>query len=525
MANVLKMEKQILIKQLLALGWSYRRIQNETGIRRETVSDYDPDHPRNQTEGSSKPAKVPTDPFNENQSDSTKCPPKKPTQQSLAFIHDQFIREELSKGLSAKRIFQDLVIEDDFPGSYDSVKRYVRKLKKKDPKVYARIHTAPGEEAQVDFGKAASTLKNSRWTTVWLFKMVLSYSRHSYEEAVWGQDVETFIRCHEHAFEYFGGVPTIIKLDNLKSGVLVANLYEPEINPAYAAFAKHAGFIPLPCKPRMPHHKGKVESGVGYTKNNALKGLRFYSLEAQNAHLRHWNRTWARTRIHGTTKRQVLALFNEIERRTLKPLPENAFEYFRIAIRTVHMDGHIEVDRAYYSVPHRFVGQRLTIHYNALWVKVFYKNERIAFHRKSDPGRFTTDKNHLPQEKSLSTEEYARRLLKRCNQIGPQCRLWAWQALKVRKQIALRAIQGVVRLTGKYHPDKINLACNQAFKMGAFRYHTVKLLCEEDQLTYRYGPENQLKLLQDHDLIRNLDQYGDYVESLTQNQIIQKQQE
>jgi hypothetical protein len=275
----------------------------------------------------------------------------------------------------------------------------------------------------------------------------------------------------------------------------------------------------------MPHHKGKVESGVGYTKDNALKGLRFNSLEAQNAHLRHWNRTWARTRIHGTTKRQVWALFTEVERSALKPLPGKAFEYFKIATRTVHLDGHIEVDRAYYSIPHRFVGQRLTVHYNALWVKAFYKTERIAFHRKADPGRFTTDKNHLPDKKSLSTEEYVKRLLNQSQKIGPQCRLWAFQALKVRKQLALRAVQGVVRLTGRYSQETINLACGQAVKMGAFRYHTVKLLCEDDHQTTYYGPENQLELLQDHQLIRSLDQYGEYAETLAQNQNTQKQEE
>jgi len=117
--------------------------------------------------------------------------------------------------------------------------------------------------------------------------------------------------------------------------------------------------------------KGKVESGVGYTKDNALAGLRFESLEAQNAHLRCWNRTWARTRIHGTTKKQVWQLFVEAEREALRPLPATAFTFFKVGERKVHQDGHVEIERAYYSVPHRLVGRWLVVHYCQEWVKVF----------------------------------------------------------------------------------------------------------------------------------------------------------
>ena len=536
MANVLKMEKRVLLQELLALGWSYRRIQKETGIHRETVSKYDPHKKEISSEDQAKPAKVPTDPSAQNRPLDPKCPPTSasrddphhhvttdqasnyPLSRSLAAAHDLFIREKLAQGLTAKRIYQDLVSEQGFADGYDSVKRYVRKLKRKQPQVFARLHAEPGEEAQVDFGKAAPTLKGGRWARPWLFKMVLSHSRHSYEEVVWKEDVETFIRCHEHAFDDFGGVPRLVRLDNLKSGVLVSHLYEPELNPAYAAFAHHAGFTPLPCLPRRPEHKGKVESGVGYTKDNALKGRRFESLQAQNAHLRQWNKTWARTRIHGTTKKQVWAVFVEAERPALQPLPEKPFGYFKVATRTVHCDGHIEVDRAYYSVPHRFVGQRLTVHYNALWVKAFFGSERVAFHQKCDPGHFRTEKTHLPRRKSLSTEEYTAKLLNRCLQIGPHCHWWAQKALRVRDQLALRAIQGVVRLRSTYTTERIDSACAGAIKMRAFRYHTVKLLCDDSEQT---DQKIEPQLLKHHELIRDLREYTNYAETVSQRQSAQ----
>jgi transposase len=506
MANVLKMEKQILIQQLLALGWSYRRIQAETGIRRETVAKYDLRRSEN-ARPVSKPAKVPTDLSN--------CPPINSISRSHAARYDQIIRKKLSKGLHAKRIYQDLVTEFGYPHSYDSIKRYVRSIKKKSPKVYARIHTPPGQEAQVDFGQGAPTLKNGKYVKPWLFKMVLSFSRHSYEEVVRHQDVETFIRCHENAFASFGGVPELIRLDNLKSGVLKANLYEPILNPAYEAFAKHAGFVPLPCLPRKPEHKGKVESGIGYTQNNALKGLKFESLDAQNAHLRHWNKTWAGTRIHGTTKKQVRAVFAESERHILKPLPKASFPFFKLSSRTVHPDGHIEVDRAYYSVPHKYIGQRVTVHYNSLWVKAFVRGNRVAFHKKAGSGRFKTERNHLPQNKSISSEEYKQHLLHQAQKIGPECVKWARLALKTRNQLAFRAIQGVLRLSDKYAHETINHACSEAARMGRLRYHTVKLLCDDNLRTHEYGPNPQTELLQEHDIIRSIDDYQNIVNAMT----------
>ena len=504
MANVLKMEKQILIKQLLTLGWTYRRIEAETGIRRETVSKYDPNHPRN-----SKAANPPTDSAGNSDQNRPKCPPIKSTRTSCAAEHEEVIRAKIAQGLTAQRIYQDLVVEHDFKHSYDSVKRYIRKLKKQTPEVIAHIHTLPGEEAQVDFGQAAPTLNNGRYVKPWLFKIVLSYSRHSYEEVVWKQDVETFIACHQRAFESFGGVPKLIRLDNLKSGVLKAHLFEPEINPLYSAFAQHYGFTPLPCLPRKPEHKGKVESGVGYTKDNALKGLKFDSLEAQNAHLRDWNRRWARTRIHGTIKQQVWSVFADSERKALQSLPEKPFHYFKFGARKVHADGHIEVSGAYYSVPHRYLGHLLTVHFNAQWVKVLDGTDIVAFHKRAQPGRFRTEKQHLPLNKTLSQEEFKNKLLARCARIGNATHNWAQIAFNQRKQLAFRSIQGLLRLTDKYTENLVEKACVHAIKIGSVRYQTVATLCRD--LSDAKG--EQLQLIQEHDVIRDPKDYQLFIEN------------
>jgi len=521
MANILKMDKTILIEQLLKLGWSYRQIERETGIRRETIAKYDPQRP--------KPAKVPAGcpSVDENR---PKCPPGEsdtghssfsppptriPTRVSNAAAYAEQISPRLELGLSAQRIYQDLVSDFGFKGSYDSIKRFVRKFKKRSPHLVGHMHASPGEEAQVDFGLGAPVLKNGRYRRPWFFKIVLSYSRHSYEEVVWKQDVETFIRCHEHAFADFGGVPALIRYDNLKSGVLDANLFEPELNPLYAEFAKHAGFVPLPCLPRKPEHKGKTESGVGYTKDNALKGLKFDSLEAENAHLRNWNKNVARIRIHGTTKRQVWAVFSNEEKPALKPLPATPFAYFQIGQRTVLDDGHIEVKGAYYSVSHKLIGQKVQVRFNAETVKILLNHQIVAFHRTIEPGRFSTNKEHLPEGFCRTIEETKRYLLTRLAEIGPHCQQAGQEIILARGQLGFRALRGILQLYKKYSAETLEQACYQALQIHSVRYHTIKALCENRQYDLDLD-DGRAAFLQHHEIIRSPQEYQHYAQSLQQ---------
>lgn len=311
MANYLKMEKKQQVYDLLELGWSYRRIAREAGVHRETVARY-------HREWLSKPAKVPTGSemgVVSLESNAAKLPTGSPPPRSTAAPYQEFIKEELSKGLSYQGIWQDLVEEYAYQGSYDSVRRFASKLKEKHRELADVMHSAPGEEAQVDFFQGPPTFDEERgkYFRPCVFRMVLSHSRHSYEEAVRKQDVLSFIRCHEHAFHSFGGVTKVVRLDNLKAGVVRACLYDPDIQPIYEAFASHSGFVPLPCRPSKPEEKGKVEKSGNYLKDNALKGKRFDSLEELNSYLKRWNRNIASLRIHGTTRRQIITHFLETE--------------------------------------------------------------------------------------------------------------------------------------------------------------------------------------------------------------------
>ena len=165
--------------------------------------------------------------------------------------------------------------------------------------------------------------------------------------------------------------------------MLKPDIWDPQLNPLYAKMLEHYGVVPLPCRPYAPDLKGKVESAVGYTQETALKGKRFESIEEENAHLAQWNEHCAATRIHGTTKRQVRAMFEE-ERPFLLPLPATRFEYYRICERTVHFDGYIEVDSAYYSAPPRYVGSKVVVHVGRLWLRILDPTDARVPARASD---------------------------------------------------------------------------------------------------------------------------------------------
>jgi transposase len=534
MANRLKMVQKELLFLLFSQDWSFRKISESTGLHRVTISRYHREWILNQKQTSEEnptniasnstsdlaidniqsvplaPNKVPTEKVVHFSAKRIRLDGKVPTDpdstnehssKSNAFVHHEAICEKLQLGQNAKSIYQDLVTDYGYTGSYDSVKRYVRTLKAQSPKLYARIETPAGEEAQVDFGVGAPTLKNGRYRKPWLFVMTLSCSRKSYEEVVWKQDVETFLRCHEHAFHFFGGVPKTVKVDNLKSAVLQAHLYEPDINPNYLAFAQHYHFVPLPCKVKTPWHKGKVESGVDYVQDNALTGKKFDSLDIQNSYLRNWNKTWASTRIHGTTKRQVNTMFEE-ERPKLQSLPHQPFLFFKIGTRKVNVvDSHIEVAGAYYPIPPQYMGKQVEVHYNSKWVKVFYRGDVIQLLSTVEKGRFHPDKSCLPQSKTWTQEKYVRHLFTKCAQIGSSVEEWAQHAESERQQRAYRSIQGIIALAKKYPHSTINQACQKSMDLHALSYHVVKNLADEIQIQKEIQIE--IQFTQESDVIRS----------------------
>lgn len=508
--NYLEMSLQQSIVTLRSHGWSFRRIARELDIRRETVSKY-----VRQYESDSKPAKVP--PGSEETPEpkpanlpagSTAAEPGKVPAGSLIRTRSQCelwrdpIEQALQAGLSAQRIYQDLVAEHEFVGSYDAVKRFVRRLEAVQELPFRRMEVEPGQEAQVDFGQGAWVIENGKRRRPHLFRVVLSHSRKGYSEVVWRQTTESFIRCMENVFRHLGGVTKTVVIDNLRAAVSRADWFDPELNPKVEEFCRHYGTVILPCKPAMPRHKGKVESAVKYAQDNALKGREFESLTAQNLYLLEWETNVADTRIHGTTKQQVGKLFNEVEKPQLLPLPAVLFPVFEEAPRTVHRDGYIELQRAYYSVPPEYVGRQVWARWESRLVRIYnQRREQIALHTRHEPGKFATDPAHIHDHKRVIIERGADWLLDRTRLMGKYSSTWAESLYCQRGAPAIRVLQGLLALAEKHPVADLEWACQQALQYGAWRLRDLR------QLLARSAPSPQLTFLDTHPLIRDLEAY------------------
>jgi transposase len=514
--NQLKVNQQQTIIALFDQGWSKRRIARELGMDRLTVRRYlaaaqakSPTNPRTGSDlqisnsptpqtGSDAPAdaKSPANPRTGSGSAGGSGP------DSRCESHKAAIEAAMKAGLSVQRIYQDLVAEHQFAGSYDSVWRFVRKLKPALELPFRRMETDPGAELQIDFGQGAWVIENGMRRKTHLFRGVLSASRKGYSEAVWRQTTESFLRCLENAFRHYGGVTATVVIDNLKAGVLQADWFDPELNPKLEEFARHYGTVILPTKPAMPRHKGKIEAGVKYAQNNAVKGRCFESLAAQNLFLAEWERNVADTRIHGTTRQQVGKLFETIERSALRPLPASLFPVFEEARRTVHRDGYVEFKKAYYSAPPEYVGRQVWVRQEARLLRLYNtRREQIALHSLAEPGKFTTDPAHLHSQKRHVIERGADYLLDRCRLIGPQTGTWAEAMHQARGPQSLRVMLGLLQLAEKHPVTELEKAAQSATHYGAWRLRDLKRLLEL--------PRNvvQLDFLETHPLIRSLEAY------------------
>jgi len=489
MANRLTMAEIDRILTLHTTEHSNREIADLLGINRETVGKY---------VTRAKAQNQPNAPTGSNGASLSG-----PRSECEAFR--DLILAKVEEGFLAKRIHQDLAGDHgESTPSYYSVRRFIARLMQKTPLPFRRMETEPGEEAQVDFGTGAPVrMADGKVRRPWGFRIVLSHSRKAYSEAVWRQSTESFITCLENAFRHFGGVPKRLVIDNLKAAVARADWYDPEIHPKLQSFAQHYGTVILPTKPYMPRHKGKVESGVKYLKRNALKGRIFTSLAEENQFLMNWEAQVADQRIHGTTKQQVEKLF-QVERRALLPLPAERFPFFHEAHRAVHQDGHLEVDKAYYSAPPEYVGHRLWVRWDARLVRVFNDRwEQVAVHAKAEPGRFRTAAEHIPKEKVSAVERGTDALLRQVAAVGPNTRQWAEATTQARGVEAVRVLVGLKHLAGKHPSDDLEEACRVALTHGAYRLRVIR------QLLTRHGQEqHQFEFLESHPIIRPLSDYS-----------------
>jgi transposase len=518
MSNVLNDEKQQQVIALGRLGWSLRRIEQQTGVRRETAGAYlkaagiavrgpgrwgraTPVAPTD-----SPAAKPANEVITDSGANTPEDPPQKPSNPTVTASTCEPYREIvelwLDRGRNAMSIWQDLVDQHGYGGGYQTVNRFVRKLRgAHSPQAVGIILTAPGEEAQVDYGTGPMVRdeKSGKYRRTRLFVLTLGYSRKSVRLLVFRSSSQVWAELHEKAFRRLGGSPRVVVLDNLREGVLKADFYDPTINPLYRDVLSHYGVVAMPCRVRDPDRKGKVESGVGHAQKTPLKGQRFESLEEAQAYLDHWEQRWADTRIHGTTKRQVAVMFAE-EKPSLQTLPIEPFRYYQYGERTVHLDNCVEVERAFYGLPPGWIGYDVQVQWDALHVRILDPSnyQLLREHLRQFPGNYRINDEDRSNKTPPTTVQLLARAAKAGLHIGQLC-----QAIYQNEaELGIRRIFGVMALAKKHGVAAVDDACAAALDLGAKNYRFVRRYLER---------RPQLSLRHVDPLIRSLTEYRDLI--------------
>jgi transposase len=460
-----------LIHRLRA-GESERRIASDLGVSRMTVRRY---HDLAEGHGFLQPGSPMPD------EDAIQgClgdPPRPPRHASSVEPYADVVEQLLEQQVEMMAIYQRLRDDHGFTGSYSAVRRYVHRLRPPEPRVVVRVQTAPGEEAQVDFGPVGLLYDptTDRLRPAFVFVATLSYSRHQYCELVFDQKVPTWIGLHRRAFESWGGVPRRIVPDNLKAAVVQALIYDPVLGEAYRRMAQHYGFVISPTKPHTARHKGKVENGVHYLQRNFMAGQVFANILVANQRLVVWVRETAGTRDHGTTHQPPLRLFLEHEQATLLPVSPDPFALCEIRPVKVHPDCHVVVGGSFYSVPYHYVGHALDAHVGERIIQLFAGQELVASHERSlGRGQWHTRLEHYPASKAAYLERTPERCRALASKVGAATSQVTETLLAERPLDRLRAVQAILRLEDTVGPRRLEAACARALHFGDVRYRRIK---------------------------------------------------
>ena len=521
--NVLKPDKKSTIITLLKNGVGQREVHRKTNIDRKTIRKYAKEIAL-LSEDADLNSKSPTPATGADPIISQNPPPRPPVNstskeekqaiplhaRSACEPHRKWIEKQVKLGRNAVAIYQDLVELFGFSNKYNSVKRFVRGLRKEDPKQFDRLEFSPGEEAQVDYGTGAKTLNPAgKYHKPRLFIMTLKYSRRSFRKVIWRSSKETWAKLHEEAFRYFGGCPQYVVLDNLKEGVIKPDLYEPELNAVYASMLEHYGVVADPARVRDPNRKGTVENAVQHTQDTALKGRTFETIERQNEWLMHWEKRWASQRIHGRVKRQVEEMFQE-EKPYLKQLPLTAFSYFSQETRTVWDDGAIQVGKSYYSAlpAPLYTKVIVRIYDNEIEIIDPVTMEIFRRHIKSSrPGSV----DMTPEDRIFNPSRQTKYLFTKAESIGPATLKLCKVLFEEEGRTGQRRMEGIVNLVRHYEARYVEQACIKASDVELRSYKSIRNLVKTLAEKNREEKDSD-GLIQEHKLIRPPEDYAAFWE-------------
>jgi transposase len=399
---------------------------------------------------------------------------------------------------SAAQILQRLR-HQGFKGGYSIVKDYVRTVRPRRQPAFLTLAFAPGECAQVDWGAFGSLRVGQTRRRLSFFVMVLCYSRIMYVEFTVSQTMEHFLACHQHAFDYVGGIPQKIMVDNLKSAVLRRALGEaPVLNPKYRDFANHHGFTITPCNVGKGNEKGRVENAVGYVKKNFLAGLDIPDFSALAPAARHWLGSVANVRVHGETRQKPLDLWQK-ETPYLSPLPLHPFDIATVSQVRASRQFRVTFETNRYSVPAHYAGQALTLKTYPDRLCLYQADNLIARHvRRYDRFQDVEHPDHpkalLAQRKKARDQKLFMRFLALSNQAEAY-----YRELQQRRMNPHHHVRKIVALSDIYGAQEVARVMQDAFVYNAFSSEYIANLLEQRQ---RFTPEaSALHLTRREDLL------------------------
>ena len=400
----------------------------------------------------------------------------------IAVVDWDYVRQEVyGKGATIKQIHQEVAPEASYLSFWRAFREKVGH-QASPQQVTIRLHHKPAEKTQIDFcdGLAVTDPLTGKTTPTELFLGVLPFSSYTFAEFVPDQKLPTFIGVQERMFAFFGGITPYVVVDNLKSGVHRADLYDPDVNPTYCDFANHTGFAVLPARPYKARDKGSGESHIGVIQRGFFQEVRnrtFYSLSDLNAAFRLYleRLNHAVMKDYGVSRAERF----EEEKKHLKALPPSGFELSEWRSAKVHPDCHIQVEKNFYSVPFVYVGQKVRVRLTEKMVEVFNDNSQpIAAHgRLRGIGMFSTYDSHYPEKKLSVARFEVHHAKEQAQKLGPQVEQLVDKLLSTEYPLRhLRRVQGILRLAKRYPitPEALDHACGRALIFNKTRVAYIK---------------------------------------------------
>jgi transposase len=415
-----------------------------------------------------------------------------PVSRSAVFSEIARFHEAIVAGLATNRastVWQRLHDEQGLCASLRSFRRYlvhtVPEYRQRSQPTVLRDDPPPGQEVQIDYGYLGTWTdpQDGKRIRLWAFAMVFSYSRHLFVRVVTKMDQQSWLDAHVAAFAFFGGVPTLLIIDNLKTGVLRSDLYDPQFNRGYEELSRHYGTLIDPCRSGHPKDKPRIERPIPYIRDSFFAGRTFGSLREINAVAEKWCLSVAGERVHGTTHQRPLTLFQQEEAPTLRRLPAQSFE---LVTWTHAKVAHVQVARVLYSIPYRYIGKTLSVRLSATTAEFYLDYALVKTHLRSH-GRRQTDWDDYPADKARFYQRTPDWCRTKAATLGPEVSQVVDGLLDQHALHYLRQCQGIIGLAEKYGPGALNAACQRALAFGDPSYRTIRNILHK-------GFEGQLAL-------------------------------